>query len=107
MSLDQVVATSRLLGRALLPFLLLATLLVTGCGPDCRAACRHMLQECGVDRPGMDVDDCTRQCTSFLDHYEDDWQVAESKQAVRCVNQASCEELRTGTPCYDAAVYVW
>jgi len=66
-----------------------------------------MLEECGVDRPGLDVEDCNRQCSSFLTHYEDDWQVAESKAAVRCVSNASCEDLRAGTPCYDSAVYVW
>ena len=87
--------------------LLLGVAALGGCQPDCRRACRHMLEECGVDRPGYDVEDCTRQCSAFLTHYEDDWQVAESKAAVRCVNNASCEELRTGTPCYDPAVYVW
>ena len=91
----------------LLLIALIATVGFAGCAPDCRASCRHMLEECGVDRPGLDVDDCTRMCTGFLTHYEDDWQVAESKAAVRCVQRASCEELRTGTPCYDAAVYVW
>ncbi len=55
----------------------------------------------------MDVDDCTRQCTRFLEHYEDDWQAPQSRASVRCVNQASCEDLRTGTPCYDETVYVW
>lgn len=86
---------------------ILLVALGAGCGPDCRAACRHMLEECGVERPSMDVDDCTRQCSRFLDHYEDDWQASQSKASVRCVNRASCEELRTGTPCYDETVYVW
>lgn len=92
---------------AVLVATLLLLVLGTGCGPDCRASCRHMLEECGVERPGMDVDDCTRQCNRFLDHYEDDWQAPQSRASVRCVNQASCEELRTGTPCYDETVYVW
>jgi hypothetical protein len=101
---DQVVEILRVVA----PWaLVLASLLLSACGPDCRAACRHMLEDCGVDRPGLDVEDCTRQCSSFLNHYEDDWQVAESKAAVRCVSQATCDELQTGTPCYDPAVYVW
>ena len=108
MPLDSVVVRSPLLVRvALVGALLTGMLCMSGCGPDCRAACRKMLEQCGVDRPGLDVDDCTRQCTSFLTHYEDDWQVAESKAAVRCVNRASCEELRSGTTCYDPAVYIW
>jgi hypothetical protein len=89
------------------PLVLLALLLLSGCDPDCRQSCRHLLNECGVDRASYGVEDCTAQCQAFLTHYEDDWQRPNSRQAVRCVNDASCEELRTGTPCYDEAVYVW
>jgi hypothetical protein len=80
---------------------------LAGCGPDCRAACRHVLLDCGIERPDYDVDDCEEQCSSYVDHYEDDWQKEQSRASVRCVRNASCDELRSGTPCYDAAVYVW
>jgi len=81
--------------------------LLSGCEPDCRQACNHLLEDCGVDRADYGVENCTSQCSAFLDHYADDWQRAESRKAVRCVNNASCEELQAGTACYDEAVYVW
>jgi len=92
-----------------LPVLLFVSLLalLSGCEPDCRASCRHLIEDCGVERADWGVEDCSSQCIAYLDHYEDDWQKTESRQAVRCVTNASCDELRTGTPCYDDAVYVW
>jgi hypothetical protein len=84
-----------------------ALLLLAGCEPDCRQACNHLLEDCGVDRADYGVEDCAAQCSAFLDHYADDWQRAESRQAVRCVRNASCASLQAGTACYDEAVYVW
>jgi len=84
-----------------------ACLLLAGCEPSCRDACRHVLEGCGVERPQYSVEDCRLQCEAFLQHYEDDWQKADSRAAVRCVAAAPCEDLRSGTPCYDAAVFVW
>ena len=81
--------------------------LLSACSPDCRGACRHMLEDCGVERPDYTVEDCTAQCEQYLAHYDDDWQRSESRSAVGCVKQADCAELRSGTPCYDEAVYVW
>jgi len=82
-------------------------LLLSGCDPDCRQACSHMVDDCGVDRPGYGADDCTVQCERFLAHYDDEWQRDQSRAAVRCVRMASCTELASGMPCYDEAVYVW
>ena len=81
--------------------------LLAGYDPSCRDACSHMLEDCGVDRADYGVEDCRKQCERYLEHYSDDWQRSESRQAVRCVTAAPCEELRNGTPCYDEAVYVW
>ena len=102
--MDQVVGPTSLL-RALV--LASALLCMAGCASPCRLACRHMLEECGIERPGYDVEACDRQCESYLDHYSDEWQTKEAHASVRCVNQAPCEDLQTGTPCYDDAVYIW
>jgi hypothetical protein len=88
--------------------LLLLAALLPGCGAPCRESCQHLIRDCGFDRPGLDVDECTRRCEAYLDHYEDAWQEEQSRASVRCVREASCETLSAGgTPCYDAAVYVW
>ena len=86
---------------------LLLCVLLSGCSPDCRGACRHMLVECGVERADYTVEDCTVQCQQYLAHYDDDRQRSESRSAVACVKNAECSELRGGTPCYDEEVYVW
>ena len=86
---------------------LLLGILASACSPDCRGACEHMLQDCGVERVDYTVEDCTQQCEQYLLHYDDDVQRAESRSAVSCVKNADCSELRSGTPCYDEAVYVW
>lgn len=85
----------------------LALLLGVGCEADCRAACKHMLDACGVERPGLSVDDCSAQCQDFLAHYDGRWQESHAKDAVRCVENAECSALRTSTPCYDPAIYIW
>jgi hypothetical protein len=88
--------------------LIVGVLALSGCASDeCRRACRHMLDDCGVERAGYNVEDCTVQCERYVDHYEDDWQAKEARQSVTCVANARCDDLRTGTPCYDEAVYVW
>jgi len=95
--------------RSLLP-LLFACLLVglAGCTSDeCRRACRHMLDDCGIEKAGYNVEDCTVQCERYVEHYSDDWQAKEARSSVTCVADAACDDLRTGTPCYDEAVYVW
>jgi hypothetical protein len=84
-----------------------AVLWMTGCAPDCRKACRHLLEDCGVERTDWGLDDCTAGCNAYLTHYEDDWQKEQSWQGVRCVARASCDDLRSGTPCYDEATYIW
>ena len=99
--MDSLVAVRFLLAALTLP------LLLPGCAPDCRRACRHMLEECGVERPGYTVDECESECNRFVQHYDDDWQRSEARASVNCVINASCSELQTGTPCYDPAVYVW
>ncbi len=66
-----------------------------------------MLEDCGVERTDWGIEDCTVGCERYLDHYEDDWQKEESRAAVRCVRNASCDELKGGISCYDEAVYVW
>lgn len=80
---------------------------VAGCAPSCRDACRHMLEDCGIERADWGLEDCTVGCERYLAHYEDDWQKTESRDAVRCIRNSSCDELQGGTPCYDEAVYVW
>jgi hypothetical protein len=60
-----------------------------------------------VERPGYSVDECEAECGRFLAHYEDRWEEENAKDTVRCVRRADCEDLRSGTPCYDAAVYIW
>lgn len=106
---ESVDGRTRLGTRAALSAAFGALLLLgaTGCEADCRAACRHMLEGCGVERPGLSVDDCSAQCEDFLVHYEDRWQEPNAKDAVRCVERADCAALREGTPCYDPAVYIW
>lgn len=80
---------------------------LSGCDPNCRDACRHLIDDCGVERSGWGVEDCVSHCQTFLDHYQDEWQRGASRQSVVCVRDAACAELRAGTPCYDPAVYVW
>ncbi|HCP46089.1 MAG TPA: hypothetical protein DIU15_08615 [Deltaproteobacteria bacterium] len=82
-------------------------LVVVGCEPDCRQACSHVVDDCGIDRPNYGQEDCTIQCERFLAHYDDEWQRDKARQSVRCVRTATCEELASGMPCYDEAVYVW
>lgn len=99
-----------MVARSSLPALLvvLCALLLPGCSSDeCTAACRHLISDCGIEKANYGVEDCSVGCEGFLAHYEDEWQRAESRQAVRCVMNASCDELRGGTPCFDEAVYVW
>lgn len=95
--------------RLLLPSLLVCLLVgLAGCTDDeCRRACRHMLDDCGVEKVGYNVEDCAVQCARYIEHYSDDWQAREARRSVTCVADASCDELRAGTPCYDEAVYVW
>jgi hypothetical protein len=85
----------------------LAILALSGCDSQCRQACRHMIEDCGVDKADYGVDDCASQCGAFLTHYEDQWQETQAWEAVSCVQNAACEDLRTGTPCYSEAVYIW
>lgn len=66
-----------------------------------------MLDDCGVERPGYNVEDCTAQCDAFVEHFEDEWQEQRARGSVRCVSEARCDDLRIGTPCYDEALYVW
>jgi hypothetical protein len=88
--------------------LLTALALLSGCaGDECTLACRHLIDDCGLDRPSYSVEDCSSGCTKFIEHYEDEWQQRESRQAVRCVANASCSELLEGMPCFEEAVYVW
>ena len=82
-------------------------LLLSGCEPDCRNACRHLLDDCGVERTDWGIEDCTSGCQAYLDHYEDDWPKEQSRAGVRCVANSSCDELRGGVACYDEATYVW
>jgi hypothetical protein len=92
----------------LLPLLVILLVGLAGCTSDeCRRACRHMLDDCGIEKAGYNVEDCTVQCDRYIEHYSDDWQVKEARRSVTCVADAPCEELRAGTPCYDEAVYVW
>ena len=102
----------------LVPLVNLRTLLVlvgllslsalAGCVEDeCRLACRHLIDDCGFERPDYSVEDCKEGCFSYVTHYEDEWQAAESRRAVRCVMTASCDDLNEGMACFDEAVYVW
>ncbi|MEE2828885.1 MAG: hypothetical protein VX498_06835 [Myxococcota bacterium] len=92
----------------LLALLLGSVLLLAGCtGDECSAACRHLINDCGVERANYGVEDCSAGCEQFIDHYRDEWQASESRKAVRCVRDASCDELQDGMPCFDEAVYVW
>jgi hypothetical protein len=84
-----------------------ALVLLGACDSSCRNACSHVLEDCGVERPGYGLEDCVSACKTFLDHYDDEWQRDASKEAVRCTRSASCEDLRQGTPCYDEAIYIW
>ena len=87
---------------------LLAAVALAGCSSDeCTMACRHLIGDCGIERPNYSVEDCSAGCNKFIEHYDDEWQEKESRQAVRCVARASCTELREGMPCFDEAVYVW
>ncbi len=97
------------LPRPLLGLLFAAGLLLltSGCGPDCRGACQHLVDDCGVLRSGSTTEECIAQCQAYLEHYDDDWQREESRNSVDCVASASCEELQNDSPCYDEAVYVW
>jgi hypothetical protein len=81
--------------------------MASGCSTDCRRACEHVLEDCGQDRPGYTVDNCEAECGRFLTHYEDRWEEDNAIASVTCVRQTACEDLKTGTPCYDGAVYVW
>jgi len=81
--------------------------MTAGCEPDCRNACRHLLEDCGIERTDWGIDNCASGCADYLTHYEDDWQKEQSRQGVRCVANAACEDLRSGTPCYDEATYIW
>lgn len=88
--------------------LLGAALALPACsGDECTAACRHLISDCGIERPNYSIEDCSSGCDKFIEHYSDEWQAAESRQAVRCVRNASCDDLREGIPCFDEAVYVW
>ena len=91
----------------ILVLLVLAAVVGAGCGTDCRRACEHVLEECGVERPGYSIDDCEAECGRFLTHYEDRWEEGVAEDAVTCVRTTACADLRSGTPCYDAAVYIW
>lgn len=81
--------------------------LLGGCTPECSQACSHLVDDCGIDRPGYSEEHCTTQCERFLAHYDEKWQRDKSREAVRCVRNASCDELNSGMPCYDEAVYPW
>ena len=70
-------------------------------------ACRHMIDDCGLERPDYSVEDCSSGCQGYLAHYDDEVQAADSRRSVRCVINASCADLREGMPCFDEAVYVW
>ncbi len=85
----------------------LLALALSGCDTQCRQACRHMLEDCGVDKADYGVDDCASQCQAYLTHYEGAWQETQAWESVTCVQDAACEDLRTGTPCYSEAVYIW
>ena len=88
--------------------ILLALLALSGCAEDeCRLACRHLIDDCGYERPDYSVEDCREGCLDYIDHYEDQWQQAESRRSVRCVMPSSCEDLTEGMACFDEAVYVW
>lgn len=95
---------------AALAVLGLGSLGLTGCSGSCRDACEHMLDDCGVQRAQYGVEDCVLQCEQFLAHYDKEWQEQQSKDAVRCVRNASCEDLRSPgaeSPCYDRDVFIW
>lgn len=87
--------------------LLLITLSLAGCDTQCRQACQHLLDDCGVDRADYGVDDCSSQCQAFVAHYEDQWQEQQARDAVLCTRDAECADLRAGAACYDEAVYIW
>ncbi len=87
--------------------LLLLALSLAGCDTECRQACEHVLDDCGIDRADYGVDDCTAQCQAFLSHYEDEWQEEQAKDAVQCTRNAACADLQAGAACYDEAVYIW
>ena len=53
----------RVVGRAAAALLALA--LLAGCDTDCRLACRHMMDDCGIERPDTTIEDCTAQCTAL------------------------------------------
>ncbi len=90
-----------------LAFALVVALLAGCSGDECTAACRHLISDCGIERPDYSIEDCSTGCDKFIEHYSDEWQASESRQAVRCVMNASCDALRGGTPCFEEAVYVW
>ena len=85
----------------------LTALALAGCDTQCRQSCRHLLEECGVAKADYGVDDCASQCQSFINHYAGEWQEQQAWDAITCVQDAACEVLRTGTPCYAEAVYIW
>ena len=92
---------------SILASITLACVLGLGCGTDCRRSCEHMLDDCGIERPGYTVDDCEAECGRFVAHYEDRWEEDYAKDSVTCVRRTACADLRSGTPCYDAAIYIW
>lgn len=87
--------------------LLLLTLGLAGCDSDCRQACQHVLDDCGVDRADYGVDDCTAQCQAFVAHYDGEWQEEHARDSVACTRNAACDDLRAGAACYDEAIYIW
>ena len=96
--------------RALLAPVLVVLLagLSAGCQGRCEAACRHVLDDCGITELGWERDTCTDLCLDRRDALQDT--VAEEAFAdeLDCLIQSSCEELEASPrACVDEALSPW
>jgi hypothetical protein len=88
-------------------WLLLWGVPLAGCDSACRNSCEHLQQDCGVETPGVSLDDCVVHCEDFVAHYDGRWQEDAANAAVACVEDAACADLQAGNACRHPAISVW